>query len=97
MIEVIKTGVVFLFGFAPYVFMLWFVCDMIRDIRRKEKLEKEEEKACKERNRAIYVLALELKRLNDRLECTACPGTKSKPVKSTRRKKGITGMKRKRR
>lgn len=96
MIEVIKTGVVFLFGFAPYVFMLWLVCEMIRDIWRKEKLEKEE-KARKERNRAVYVLALELKRLNDRLECTACPGTKSKPVKSTRRKKGITGRKRKRR
>ena len=88
----IKTGVVILFGFAPYVLMFWFVCEMIRDIWRKEKLEKEEEKARKERNRAVYVLALELKRLNDRLECTACPGTKS-----TRRKKGITGRKRKRR
>lgn len=97
MIEMIKTVVVFLFGFSPYVFMIWFVCEMIRDILRKEKLEKREEKARIERNRAVYVLALELKRLNDRLECTACPGTKSKPVKSTRRKKGITGRKRKRR
>lgn len=49
MVEMIKTGVVFLFGFAPYVFMLWFVCELIRDILRKEKLEKEEEeKARKE-------------------------------------------------
>lgn len=76
MIEIIKTGVVFLFGFSPYVFMLLFVCDVIRDIRRKEKLEKEEEKARKERNHAVYMLALELERLNDRLECTACPGDK---------------------
>ena len=78
MIEMFKTVIVFLFGFAPYVFMLWFVCDVIRDIRRKEKLEKEEEKARRERNRAVYVLALELKRLNDRLECKACPGKEEK-------------------
>lgn len=97
MVEMVKTGVAFIFGFSPYTLMIWFICELIRDVRRKEKLEKEEEKARKERNRAVYILALELERLNDRIECTACPGTKSKPVKSTRRKKGITGRKRKRR
>lgn len=76
MVEMVKTGVAFLFGFAPYTLMIWFICELIRDVRRKEKLEKEEEKARKERNRAVYVLALELERLNDRLECTACPGDK---------------------
>ena len=68
MVEMVKTGVAFLFGLAPYTLMIWFICELIRDVRRKEKLEKEEEKARKERNRAVYILALELKRLNDRLE-----------------------------
>lgn len=67
MVEMVKTGVAFIFGFAPYTLMIWFICELIRDVRRKEKLEKEEEKARKERNRAVYILALELKRLNDRL------------------------------
>ena len=37
----------------------------------KEELEEERRKSM---NRAIYILALEIRRLNNRLECKACPG-----------------------
>ena len=41
------------------------------NIKREKKLEEERRKSM---NRAIYTLALELRRLNNRLECKACPG-----------------------
>lgn len=60
--------------FSPYVFCICLLVEYILtlvNIKREKKLEEERRKAM---NRAIYTLALELRRLNNRLECKACPG-----------------------
>lgn len=60
--------------FSTYVFCICLLAEYILtlvNIKREKKLEEERRKAM---NRAIYTLALELRRLNNRLECKACPG-----------------------
>ena len=60
--------------FSPYVFCISLITEYILtlvNIKREKKLEEERRKSM---NRAIYTLALELRRLNNRLECKACPG-----------------------
>ncbi len=60
--------------FSPYVFCICLLAEYVLtlvNIKREKKLEEERRKAM---NRAIYTLALELRRLNNRLECKACPG-----------------------
>lgn len=58
--------------FSPYVFCICLLAEYVLtlvNIKKEKKLEEE-----REMNRAIYTLALELRRLNNRLECKACPG-----------------------
>ena len=60
--------------FSPYVFCICLLAEYVFtlvNIKREKKLEEERRKSM---NRAIYTLALELRRLNNRLECKACPG-----------------------
>ena len=60
--------------FSPYVFCICLLAGYVLtpvNIKREKKLEEERRKSM---NRAIYTLALELRRLNNRLECKACPG-----------------------
>ena len=65
--------------FSPYVFCICLLAEYVltlvnikrENIKREKKLEEERRKSM---NRAIYTLALELRRLNNRLECKACPG-----------------------
>lgn len=74
MIEIIKNIMLWVFALSPYVLMIWMICEAVIYMNRKDKLQEEEEKARRERNRAIYVLALEIRRLNNRIECKACAG-----------------------
>lgn len=65
---------VYMIYFSPYVFCICLLVEYVItlvNIKREKKLEEERRKAM---NRAIYTLALELRRLNNRLECKACPG-----------------------
>lgn len=64
----------FLMYVSPYVFCIWFLLESVKTLLRIQKERKLEEERRKEMNRAIYTLALELRRLNNRVECTACPG-----------------------
>lgn len=76
MIKILNIAFMYIYTFSPYVLMIWFVCELIRDVNRRDKLQREEEKACKERNRATYALAHELRVLNNRIEREMCAGEK---------------------
>lgn len=60
--------------FSPYVFCIGMILYYVITFLNIKKERKCEEERRKEMNRAIYVLALELRRLNNRLECKSCPG-----------------------
>lgn len=60
--------------FSPYVFCICLLAEYVLTLVNIKKEKKLEEERRKEMNRAIYILALELRRLNNRLECKACPG-----------------------
>ena len=60
--------------FSPYVFCICLLAEYVItlvNIKREKKLEEERRK---EMNRAIYILSLEIRRLNNRLECKVCTG-----------------------
>ena len=64
--------------FSPYVFCICLLAEYVItlvNIKREKKLEEERRK---EMNRAIYILSLEIRRLNNRLECKACPEKEEK-------------------
>ncbi len=64
--------------FSPYVFCIYLLAEYVItlvNIKREKKLEEERRK---EMNRAIYILSLEIRRLNTRLECKAGPGKEEK-------------------
>ena len=60
--------------FSPYVFCICLLAEYVLTLVNIKKEKKLEEERRKEMNRAIYILSLELRRLNNRLECKACPG-----------------------
>lgn len=60
--------------FSPYVFCICLLAEYVIILVNIKKEKKLEEERRKEMNRAIYILSLELRRLNNRLECKACPG-----------------------
>lgn len=60
--------------FSPYVFYICLLAEYVLTLVNIKREKKPEEERRKSMNRAIYTLALELRRLNNRLECKACPG-----------------------
>lgn len=60
--------------FSPYVFCICLLAEYVLTLVNIKKEKKLEEERRKEMNRAIYILSLEIRRLNNRLECKACSG-----------------------
>ena len=70
--------------FSPYVFCIGMILYYVITFLNIKKERKCEEERRKEMNREIYVLALELRRLNNRLEVYAIRGNEYEEVRGKR-------------
>ena len=77
----VSTVLAYMFYLSPYVFCIWFLLENITIFLRTRQERKMNENRRTGIENALFILsmetkklAVELKRLNNRVECKACPG-----------------------
>lgn len=74
MIDLVKMVIAFLVVYSPAVLTIYFLCSIMWQIRAMRREDEENRARRAELSKVMYILALELRRINNRVEKEASAG-----------------------